>query len=172
MSGQPALSVVMPVHNPGKYLVPCIDSVLGQTLHDFELIAIDDASKDGSLETLRAYAANDSRVTALMNETNLGAAQTRNRGLDLAQGEYVIFLDADDFFDRTYFADAIAALERTDATMAISPVIIRDETAGTERVSMELPPDVLHASGSVFSAETFSGSLFQSFGVGPFGSVK
>lgn len=167
----PLLSVIMPVHNPGKYLRPCLDSVLGQTFRDFELIAIDDTSTDHSMDVLKSYAANDSRLRPLSNETNLGAAKTRNRGLELARGKYVLFLDADDFFDTGYFADAIETLERTKATLVISPILVHDETTGEDEPAGVLSPEMQERVGEVFSAETFPESLFESFIVAPFNKV-
>ena len=167
MSGRPLLSVVMPVHNPGKYLAPCIDSVLAQTFDDFELIAIDDKSSDGSLEALRAYVAQDARVMVLANETNLGAARTRNRGLDLAQGEFVIFLDADDFFDATYFEENIELMRRPRATVAISPFFIHDETTGQETVGGQASAISLRNMKDTFSVETFPECLYQ-LAINPF----
>lgn len=94
---QQKLSVIIPVYNAEPYLHQCLDSVLNQDLADLEVICVNDCSTDGSLRILREYEAADSRVIVLDNETNLRAGRCRNRGLDIAQGEYVHFLDADDY---------------------------------------------------------------------------
>ncbi len=92
------VSVVMPIYNAYNYLRPALDGVLNQTLTDLELICIDDGSTDKSLEILTEYQKNDERVR-IITENNAGPAAARNKGLLRARGKYVIFLDADDFFD-------------------------------------------------------------------------
>ncbi|MEP6668721.1 MAG: glycosyltransferase [Chthoniobacter sp.] len=88
------ISVIMPVYNAAPYVGEAIRSALAQTLGDFEFIIIDDASTDGSREVLASFT--DPRCRVLANATNLGAAETKNRGLAEARGEFVAFLDADD----------------------------------------------------------------------------
>ena len=91
------VSVIIPVYNVEKYLRECIDSILNQTLRDLELICVDDGSTDGSLEILHEYEKADSRVKVL-TQHNMGAGAARNKGLAIATGEYLSFLDSDDFF--------------------------------------------------------------------------
>ena len=90
------VTIIMPVYNPGEYLRPCLDSLLAQSMKDFRIIAIDDGSTDNSWDVLQEYAAQDARVLPQKNPYNIGAARTRNIGIQLAQGEYVVILDADD----------------------------------------------------------------------------
>lgn len=92
------ISVIVPVYNTQDYLSECIDSVLNQSLSDFELVCIDDGSTDGSLEILKAYEENDSRIQVISQE-NRGLGASRNVGLNIAQGEYVLFLDSDDYLE-------------------------------------------------------------------------
>lgn len=90
----PLISVIMPVYNAALFVREAIESVLAQTLGDFELIVIDDASTDRSREVLGGIT--DPRCRVLANATNLGAAETKNRGIEEARGEFLAFLDADD----------------------------------------------------------------------------
>ena len=90
------VSVIIPVYNTEAYLPACLDSVLGQTLRDLELIAIDDCSPDGCGRILDEYAARDSRVRPIHLEENRRQGYGRNRGLERAAGKYVYFLDSDD----------------------------------------------------------------------------
>lgn len=90
----PKISVIMPVYNAEKYLREAIDSILDQTLSDFEFIIIDDGSSDSSPEIIRSY--DDPRIRFYQNERNMGVAATLNRGLDLAAGEYIARMDSDD----------------------------------------------------------------------------
>ncbi|SJN11863.1 probable glycosyl transferase [Leucobacter sp. 7(1)] len=95
----PLVSVIIPVYNAAEFLHRCIDSVLAQTMPDFELIAINDGSTDTSLEILEQYAASDPRVR-VTDQENAGQGSARNRALGLATGRYVLFVDADDFIER------------------------------------------------------------------------
>lgn len=106
------LSVIIPVYNAERYLRRCLDSVLAQTLRDIEIICIDDGSTDGSVAILAEYAAKDVRIRVLRQE-NRGQGVARNRGLAVAHGEYVYFMDADDELA------ALNALEQVVDTMAL-----------------------------------------------------
>ena len=99
MANIPKISVIIPVYNAEKYLYRCIDSVLVQTFTNWELLLIDDGSKDSSGVICDEYAAKDTRVKVFHKE-NGGVSDTRNYGLDLAQGKYLMFLDSDDFWLR------------------------------------------------------------------------
>ena len=90
------VSVIIPVYNVRPYLEQCMDSVLQQTLDDIEVICIDDGSTDGSGEILDKYVQKDSRVKAV-HQDNAGAAQARNTGLEKASGDYILFVDGDDY---------------------------------------------------------------------------
>lgn len=92
----PLFSIIVPVFQVQAYLAECLDSVLGQSFTDFELIAVNDASPDGSAAILAGFAARDERVTVLDLERNVGLGPARNAGLDVATGEYLLFLDSDD----------------------------------------------------------------------------
>lgn len=92
----PLVTVLLPVYNAGPYLAETIESILAQTLTDFELLIIDDCSTDDSLTVAQRYAAQDTRVTVLANERNRGRAYADNRGHGLARGRYIAKMDADD----------------------------------------------------------------------------
>ena len=89
------ISVIIPVHNTQDYLPKCMESVLGQTMHDIEIILVENASTDNSLELCHKYAASDSRVKVIHSDVG-DLSSARNAGLDLATSEYVSFLDSDD----------------------------------------------------------------------------
>ena len=92
------VSVILPVYNGETYLSECLDAILGQTLKEIEVICVNDGSTDRSPEILREYAARDSRIRVIDQE-NTGAGAARNNGMAQARGEYLSFLDADDFFE-------------------------------------------------------------------------
>lgn len=88
------VTVFMPVYNGEKYLKEAIESILNQTYRDFEFLIIDDGSTDSSADIVRSYS--DSRIRFVQNETNIKIAATRNKGIELAKGEYIIPMDCDD----------------------------------------------------------------------------
>ena len=97
------ISVILPVYNVEKYLHVCLNSVLNQTYQDFEIICIDDASTDSSLEILEYFAKKDSRVKIIKQDFNQGPGHSRNCGLNVAKGKYIFFLDGDDWIDFNTF---------------------------------------------------------------------
>lgn len=98
------ISIIIPVYNVERYLAKCIDSILSQTFTDFELLLIDDGSKDKSGNICDEYAKRDRRIKVFHNE-NMGASKARNIGIDIAQGEYICFIDSDDWIEPTYLSD-------------------------------------------------------------------
>lgn len=94
---RPFLSIVLPCYGVQAYLRQCLDSILGQTFRDIEVIGVDDASPDHSGQILDEYAARDSRLRVIHLEDNVGLGRGRNIGLDHARGRYVLFLDSDDW---------------------------------------------------------------------------
>ena len=115
---QPKVSVIMPVYNTERYLRQCLDSVLGQTLREIEVICVDDGSRDSSVQILQEYAARDPRVTVLQ-QANAGAGAARNKGLAAAAGEYLSVLDSDDFSEPDMLETAYLRAKRFDADLVV-----------------------------------------------------
>lgn len=113
MSETPAISVIMPVYNTGKYLREAVDSVLAQTFTDFELLLIDDGSTDGSAEVCDEYSARDRRVR-VKHGRNGGICASRNAGIALAEGEWLAFCDHDDFVLPDWLGRMFGAVADTD----------------------------------------------------------
>ena len=107
----PKISVIVPVYNVEKYLHRCIDSILAQTFTDFELLLIDDGSKDNSGAICDEYAARDSRVQVFHKE-NGGVSSARNLGLDNAQGEWITFVDSDDWIEPILIESCVAVIRK------------------------------------------------------------
>jgi CDP-glycerol glycerophosphotransferase len=116
----PLLSVVVPVYRVEDYLATCLDSILGQGLSDIELIAVDDASDDGSAAILAGYAARDSRVRVLTLPANRGLGAARNAGLVAATGDFVWFVDSDDWLTEGTLDAVAKRLAETDADLLIT----------------------------------------------------
>lgn len=110
----PVLSVIIPVYNTGAFLPKCLDSVLHQTLTDLEVLCVDNNSTDNSLEILRRYARQDSRVRVLQQPVQ-GQSAARNMGLDYATGQYIGFVDSDDAIDLRYYETLYRAARETQA---------------------------------------------------------
>lgn len=110
------ITVIMPVYNAEKYLSEAIESILNQTYTDYELLLINDRSTDNSKEICRNYSERDSRITLLENNSKRhGPGPTRNIGLDYATGEYVYFMDADDWVDEELLQCAVNRMQETNA---------------------------------------------------------
>lgn len=99
----PKISVIIPVYNAEKFVGKCIESVQAQSYIDWQMILVDDGSKDKSQEVCQRYADNDNRICVIHQE-NAGAGAARNTGLAKAVGDYVMFIDSDDYVDKDYFA--------------------------------------------------------------------
>ena len=95
----PKISVIVPVYNVGKTLGKCLDSLILQTFKDIEIICVDDCSTDGSADILEEYSKKDQRIKILHNSSNQGLGLTRNHGVEYATGEYIHFLDSDDWME-------------------------------------------------------------------------
>ena len=113
------ISIIMPIYNAGEYLTRAISDVLSQTLSEIELICVDDGSTDNSSKIIKKFAAKDSRVKAV-RENNAGPSVARNRGLKMAKGRYVIFLDADDFYEKNLLMELYTVAERDNLDIAVA----------------------------------------------------
>ena len=113
----PCISVVIPAYNQERYLSECLQSVLDQTFSDWEAIVVDDGSTDDTPHILDDFALQDARIVA-MHIVHGGAATARNNGLDIASGTYILFVDADDYVEPSFFAEALQTLNESDADVA------------------------------------------------------
>ena len=112
------VSVIVPVYQVEAYLPRCIDSILAQTFRDFELILVNDGTRDGCPAIMDAYARRDTRIRQVHKE-NGGLSSARNAGLDVARGELIAFVDADDYVAPDLLADTVAAADETGAELVL-----------------------------------------------------
>lgn len=119
----PKVSVVVPVYNNQKYIEKCMDSLLEQSYQNIEIIVINDGSSDSSEKLLENYAQNDNRIIYISQE-NHGVSYTRNRGLDSATGDYITFVDGDDYIGKDYIRDFVDCAERNQAQMVLGGLIM------------------------------------------------
>jgi glycosyltransferase involved in cell wall biosynthesis len=147
----PLVSVVVPMYNTEKYIGECIESVLGQTLGDLELIVVDDGSSDGSVSIAEELASRDQRMRLLFHpeRRNMGVSRTRQLGVAEANGQYIAFLDADDAFEPDKLQKQVDMMrQRADCVMchAAAKVTAESEdkiTLPLERLFSDFSPETL-----------------------------
>ena len=134
-------SIIVPVYNVEPYIDQCLRSVLSQTIRNIEVIVVDDCSTDNSAMVVKKYCKIDNRIIFLQHDKNKGLSNTRNTGLSYAKGEFIFFVDSDDYVDDNYCARLIYAIEKEQADVAccnvlkvydnavISPYKVRNENA-------------------------------------------
>jgi len=117
-SNAPKVSIIMPAYNAEKTIYESINSVLTQTYQHWELIIVDDASKDKTAEIIVGFAKNDNRIRFFTNDNNQGVATTRNTGIKQATGKYLAFLDSDDLWRNDKLAKQTHLMEETNAEIS------------------------------------------------------
>ncbi len=127
---QPQISVIIPVYNAEKFLPQCLNSLLNQTYPYWKACCVDDGSKDGSWDILQQYAAKDNRFK-IFHQENAGVSAARNRGLDIATGDYITFMDADDYISPVCYERALAVIQahQPDCVMFDYQEVSEDETS-------------------------------------------
>ena len=115
------ISVIVPVYNAEDFLDYCISSIVKQTYTNFELILIDDGSTDSSGAICDEWYKKDPRIK-VMHQSNLGVAVTRNNGLEMARGDYICFIDNDDFVTENYLETFAIAMKKTDSDIVMCDI--------------------------------------------------
>jgi len=159
--GERAVSVVAPRYKSEAHLAECLDSVLAQTFTDFEVIVVDDGSTDSSVEKASVYTKLDDRVRVETQE-NAGPGIARNRGIECARGEYLYFLDSDDFCDEHLLESAVGHAKATGADVVAFPYMRFDMRVNVPvRAWWCLPPERVYE--GVRSWRDFPDNLFETF---------
>lgn len=156
----PKVSVIIPVYNAEGYLRECLESAVSQTFGDTEIICVNDGSTDGSGDILREYARRDERINVVEQE-NRGVSSARNRALGMASGDYVLFLDSDDFFEPEAVEEAYSRCIKDDADIGIFKYRFVDaDGSGPTDVNwslrMDLVPDAVPFSHGDMAASVFT----------------
>lgn len=131
------ISIVVPVYNAGNYIEQTVEMVRKQTFTDWELILVEDCSKDNSAEVMRTLESElqDARIRVIYKEKNEGAAKARNTGVDAATGQYLAFLDADDIWMEDKLAKELAFMKEKQAAFVFTAYEFGDENAvGTGKI--------------------------------------
>lgn len=154
------VSIVMPVYNAGRFLGETLDSLITQNLKNIEIICVDDGSTDNSMDILKRYSAADSRIRILTQEKQ-GAGAARNYGMSVAQGEYLLFLDADDIFNENLCNQAYYRCMTKKADVCLFGARrLNMQTLQTEPMNWVLQPSMIPAR-EPFSGAELAGKLFQ-----------
>jgi glycosyltransferase involved in cell wall biosynthesis len=115
----PTASIIIPIYNAKKYLGRCLGSILNQTYQDFEVLCIDDGSKDSSYRLLQEYVQKYPGTIKIYTQENIGAGSTRNNGIRYSEGKYLFFIDDDDYIAENYIQTFVEEAEKTGADMVI-----------------------------------------------------
>lgn len=130
---KPLVSVIIPNYNNEKYLSECLDSVINQTYTNLEIIVVNDGSTDGSLKVINGYIGRDERIKCI-DQKNSGAALARKHGLDAATGEWIQYLDSDDFLEPDSIEKLVTKAKETDADIVAAPFYFY-QTDGSKKES-------------------------------------
>ena len=159
------VSIIIPVYNVEGYLRQCLDSVLNQTLRDIEIICVDDGSTDGSSSILASYANRDPRIV-LLSQPCSGAGSARNLGMSRARGQYIDFVDSDDFIAPDMLERRFACAEETQADIVVSG-FCRYDASGSVLQRRTVFGWAVNTLPRVFSPEAFANSIFTTFNPAP-----
>lgn len=155
MENNPLISVIIPVYNAEKYLEQCLESVLNQTYKELEVICINDGSSDNSIKILKQYAEKHSRII-VVDKDNEGVSAARNIGLKKAQGDYLMFVDADDWIDCDTCEKAVLAMINTGSDVVIWSYI-------SEHESKKIKKELFHADNIVFDKKDVRNKIHRRF---------
>ena len=155
------ISVVMPVYNADDYITQAIETVLSQTLSEFELICVDDGSTDKSVEIIKSFIKKDDRVK-LIEMSHIGVSTARNKGLLKSQGEYIIFVDADDFYEETLLEKLYSKAKSDNLDVVATDFDLYDNKRARYIKSPEEEHGNIYAHGAVASKNEFPDFILQS----------
>lgn len=130
------ISVIVPIYNTEKFLKKCIESILNQTLKEIEIILINDGSKDGSHEICLEYAKEYPEKIKYINNKNIGCSATRNLGIKIAKGEYITFVDSDDYIEKEMYEELWKIKEKEDSDIVVCGITYINLFENTKRVSI------------------------------------
>lgn len=154
------ISVIVPIYNAEAFLRPAMDSILDQRLRNIEIICVDDGSTDGSLRIVKEYQQKDSRIR-IATQNNAGPGMARNNGLRRARGEYIAFLDADDFFSLDFLERVYATAKEGDLDIAVADYDLYQSDSAKFRKNITGEEQNLLVPGRVTSKNDFPDQIFQ-----------
>lgn len=164
------VSVIVPVYNTEKYLEQCLNSILGQTLQEIEVICIDDGSSDGSVNIIEKMRAEDARLQ-LLTQKNAGGGAARNLGIRHAKGKYLMFLDSDDFFHPQLLEKMVQRCEETEAQICICKARCYHEDLEFDTAEPAAMREELMPEKEVFCWKDMPDTIFNAFHNWPWNKI-
>lgn len=161
MKSTPLCSVIIPAHNCSSFILETLESLVSQTLNDIQIIVIDDASTDNTLDTVNAALKSDRRIELICHDTNLGQSNALNTGILASRGEYIAFLDADDIAMQYRLEKQISILEKhEDLILVGGSLVTKSETYALDGIvwRYELDPQKIKIK-SLFKSEFITGCM-------------
>ncbi len=158
----PLISIIIPIYNLEKYIERCLKSIQSQSLDDFEVIVVDDGSTDESLNICKQYAQKDSRIV-IISQHNGGASKARNSGIAVARGQYIAFIDGDDYIEKDFLEKLYNAIRNSNYRMSMCGFDCVDECGNSVR--SPFPQNYIPDSISGYDAAAYIGNTM------PFGVV-
>lgn len=166
----PIVSVIIPVYNAEKYLHQCLNSLQEQTLKNIEIICVDDGSSDESLNIINQYVDTDKRFV-ILKQQNLGAAAARNNGIDIAKGEYLIFLDSDDYFSTEILEKNLRKAQNFNADIVIFKAVTFNTNTNKTRCLNDRIAEYPQFYNKTFSVKDMPNDIFNSFLIAPWNKL-
>ena len=164
------INIVVAIKNAGKYISKFSNSIKQQSCQNYKIICVDDGSTDDSLKILQQYALKDSRLK-ILKQDNQGAGAARNLGLSYANGEYVIFLDSDDYFEPDLIEKSVAKAEKFDADIVIFKAEAFDDVTGQTSALNDRISKLAEFQQKVFSYKDIPEDIFNSFLTAPWNKL-
>lgn len=168
---KPKVSIIIPVFDGELFLHNCLDSILNQTLTDYEVICINDGSKDNSLTILEEYGETDERFIIITKQSNFGQSLARNEGLRIARSDYVCFIDDDDFIDENYLKSLWDQITLSDADICLCGGDEYLDAKGVYKTADWIFNREKLPEAQIFSASQYPRTIFQMFGEAPWARI-
>ena len=156
---RPVISMIVPIYNAEKYLRRCLESVVNQTYTNLDIILIDDVSSDQSLEICRQYVQRDSRIQLYCQE-NRGVSAARNTGLEHMRGEYVVFVDSDDFISKHFIEILLKQIQKYQVALIMCDYVMLDENKEQAYIENFLP-EMTQSCSRLVSCEEIYDNMFK-----------
>lgn len=161
----PKISVIVPCYNVAKWVGRCLDSLKNQTFQDLEVICIDDKSVDDTLAILKRYAKEDSRIKVIEQKENGGVARARNSGLDMASGEYIGFVDPDDYVEQDFYEKLYNKIVETKADVVKGTAVVSEVSTGDKYIRYGYVKDEIIVFFSAFWSALYDASFLKRFNI-------
>lgn len=138
------ISIIMPLYNSEKYIDYTIESILNQTYTNWRLYIIDDCSEDKSVDIVNKFLKKDKRISLIQNDSNLGQAYSRNRGIEQCEGEYIVFIDSDDLWYNNFLERQLSFINSKNCNVVFSSFDRYDEELNKSYGRLKIPESVTY----------------------------